>query len=430
MDNLYFFRSLHLNPKKTFLICQEIVSRWPVDGSLPLPPSPPERERVRELIRRAVLGSDIYRPDALLAAIMATDPTEDRTWRSHAVNVLAALPRPLSFEPLYVLYQHDYHHVALRNAVSGQYVRLENKSFNENDALAVFGENPVDGLVVAAFRYRHSIPRLIEHFRLQRSAPLAIHAAYACYQAAIRNPLGELEKPWLLGHSLPEAITALETHLTTNQEQGGFLAALVRVYGALSWKYKEVADHPFLPKFFERVTQKDMLGKPDERPDVWKFDREVAALVRRWLNDEKIKSFFDSVDAVPARKIFWRRTVPVIEEIHSFPACNGFAMKIGPIWFMEFGEHGNACYPYSDNDYQILRLNWGRMSYQMKEKTDSLKEKWRLYDPPSSYYYHGYKEYKVGDGRLPHSPTWNDWDPGWHRKFEAYIETFCGVTLE
>lgn len=412
-----YFRPLHLNPKKTFQVCQEITLRWPADGSLPPPVDDiAERRRIRELIRRTVLGSSIYRRDALLAAIMATDPTEDRAWRSHAIDILAALPRPLSFEPLYVLYQYYYHHIALRNAVSGQYVRLESKSFYENDALAVFCENPVDGLVVAAFRYCHSIPKLIEHFRLQRSAPLATHAAHACYQAVIRNPLGELEKPWLLGHSLGEAIIAMETHLSTKQDQIGFLVALVRAYGALSWKYKEVANHPLLPKLFERVTQKDMLSKPDERPDIWKFYPETAALVRAWINDEKIKKFFDSVDAEPARRIFWRRAVSVIDEIEDFPACSGFAMKIGEVWFMEFGQTGNACYPYPDNIFIALTNRYWGLSERGREYPGSLKRPSLVYD--------------LYEGTLRHAPTWNEWNPGWHRKFEAYIETFCGVTLE
>lgn len=411
------FRPLLLKPLKTILECEEIVRLWPEEGALPPPVDDAlERKRIRDLVRRTVPGGGLYKPDALRAVSMATDPAEEWSWRNHAVDVLAALPRPLAFEPLYMLYQHYYHHVALRNTVAGQYVRLVDKPFIERDAVAIFGENPVDGLVVTAFRYRHSIPKLIEHCHLQRSAPVAIHAAHACYHEAISNPLGELEKPWLLGHSLTEAITAMETHLSSNQDHSGFLSALVYAYGALSWKTQQVTDHPILNEFLKRVTQKDMLGRPDERPEVWKFDQEIANLVRSWINDKKIKDFFDSVDAEPARKILWRRAVPVIQHIRDFPACKGFAMKIGDVWFVEFGQTGNACYPYPDDAFQMLASRYWGLSERGREYTGSMKR-------PSLVY-------NMYEGTLRHAPRWSQWDDGWHRKFEAYIETFCGVTLE
>ena len=425
------FRALQLTPKKTVRVCEEIAERWPADGSLPASvDDAAERRRIRELVRQTTPGSPLYRRDALLAATIATDPNEARDWRSHAVDVLAALPKPLSFEPLYALYQHFYTHQALRNTVSGLYVHRMPKPFPETDALAVFGQNPVDGLIVVAFRYKHAIPALLQHFQLLRSAPLAIHAAHACYKAAIVHPLGDLEKPWLLAHSLGEALTALETHLANNQEQGGFLAALVCVYGALSWKYLEVASHPVLPKLFERITQKDMLSKPDERPDVWKFDSDVAALVRRWLNDEKIKNFFDSVDAEPARKIFWRRAVSVIDGIHSYPQCNAFAMKINNLWFVEFGKTGNACYPYEELKYKMVVQLWENESPKRKTNVDSLKYSHMVHVPSRGSISDGQHSYYVGAKTLIHFPTWSQWDSGWHRKFEAYIETFCSVTLE
>lgn len=428
------FRPLRLFPKKTAMVCKEIMERWPTDGSLPpLIDDSAERRRIRELIRRAIPGGVLYRPDARLAAIMAMDSSEARDWRAHAVNVLAALPKPLPFEPLYALYQHFYLHKGLRNTVGGQYVHLATKPFMETDALSVFGESPVDGLAVAAFRYLHSVPALIQHFHLQRSAPLAIHAARACYTAAIQNPMGELEKPWLRAHAWEEICEALETHLTTDQERGGFLAAIVRIYGALSRTYLEVAKDPLLPRLFERITQEDMLGKPDERPNVWKFDHEIAALVNKFLVDKIITDTFNRWDSEPARKEFWRRAISLIESsknIHEYKECKALAMKIRSIWFVEFGETGNACYPYGDKEYNSLHEQWKRLYSHQKEKPDNLKNKNLLYHTGYNKYTNGDKDYSVGDGRLLHMPSWYSEDSGWHAKFETYIEAFCEVALE
>jgi hypothetical protein len=426
------FSPFTLTPKKTIKVCEEITKRWPADGSLPEPTDDlAERNRVRELVRKTMPGVSLYLTDALIAVNMAIDVSEAQGWRDHAVNVLASRPKPLAFDPLYTLYQYFYDHINLRNTVSGQYVHLDKKPFPEASAQSIFGENPVDRIVIVAFRHQHSIAALSKHFGFRRSAPLTIQSAHICYKQVIDNPLGDLEKPWLLAHSLVELLLALETRLTTTHEHLGFLGAIVRVYGVFSWKYEVVANHPILPKIFERITQKDMLWLPDERPSAWQSDPEIANLVRRWLNDQKIKDFFDSVDAEPARKIFWRRAVSVIDEIQSYhPYFSAFAMRIGSIWFVEFGETGNACYPYESQEYQNLQYRWRYLPPDKKYKSAYLKEKQNIYLPVEDFYYYGYKEYGVGDGRLTHAPTWSTWATGWHQKFEAYIETFCDVTLE
>ena len=120
----------------------------------------------------------------------------------------------------------------------------------------------------------------------------------------------------------------------------------------------------------------------------------------------------------------------VIEDVHEYSLCNAFAMKIGSIWFVEFGEKPNACYPYEDDKYQLIRLRWGRLIPDKREKTDSLKDKSLVYQPDYGYYTDGEKRYVVGDGRMIHMPKWSEWDSGWHWKFEVYIAAFCEVTLE
>jgi hypothetical protein len=422
------FSPFTLTPKKTIKVCEEITKRWPADGSLPEPTDDlAERNRVRELVRKTMPGVSVYSTDALIAVNMAIDVSEAQDWRDHAVNVLASLPKPLAFVPLYTLYQYFYDHINLRNTVSGQYVHLDKKPFPKISAQSIFGANPVDQIAITAFRNLHSIAALSNHFGFQRSAPLIMNAAHKCYKSVIVNPLGNLEKPWLLAHSLEDLLLFLKIYLTINEEQLGFLGAIVRAYGALSWKYETVANHPILPKVFERIIQKDMLGLPDEHPSMWESDREVAKLIQRWLNDQKIKDFFDSVDAEPARKIFWRRAVSVIDEIHNYPICHAFAMKIGPIWFVEFGNTGHACYPYLDATYKSLRTI---ASFRNAQKVNQLKYSAQAYVPNK---YHGrYTSYYVGQKMtLTHAPKWVDnYESGWHQKFEEYIEGNCEVTLE
>jgi len=104
-------------------------------------------------------------------------------------------------------------------------------------------------------------------------------------------------------------------------------------------------------------------------------------------------------------------------------------MKIGQLWFMEFGHINNACYPYHDEVFQ--------QHFAHKQWYSGLKQIDLVFDPKSKAYgrrdkHRGFllAQYRVGVRRtLVHYPYPVRGAGGWWDKFDAYIQTYCGVTL-
>lgn len=95
---------------------------------------------------------------------------------------------------------------------------------------------------------------------------------------------------------------------------------------------------------------------PDHGPlsarERWRLhEDQVVELARRLRIRVEVEGFFSKLTAAPDRLAFWRDQIPRISEVQGFKRVSGFAMRIGPHVFVEFGEVGNALFVYDAQDW-------------------------------------------------------------------------------
>ena len=105
---------------------------------------------------------------------------------------------------------------------------------------------------------------------------------------------------------------------------------------------------------FARVVEAVARRMPsDRRHAAWtRLGSKAAELIRWWQTQRDLEKFFREFDADPARENFWRRYMRTITGVEAHKRASALAMKIGPVWFVEFGKPGNACYAYGDAEWR------------------------------------------------------------------------------
>jgi hypothetical protein len=90
----------------------------------------------------------------------------------------------------------------------------------------------------------------------------------------------------------------------------------------------------------------------------WKIAHEIDALFNKWDADDKL------------RKEFWSSYIDNIDDIQAFRTAEALAMKIGRYWFIEFGKTGNACYCYSQSQWELNRFRTKNNARMIKSPGD------------------------------------------------------------
>lgn len=421
-------------PKPTALnrAVEQLLKLWPLDDTPPeLPLVGAEAARIRALILATTPGTQLKRKDVKATFRLCLDNTEPVDWTSKAILVLVSMPEIPGFAPLYELYAGFYSNQGLRECTSTAYAKLptDQRKIPLERVEKVLGNDPIGELSWDTLVKLRPVSETIASCRISKSSALSVATFDATYRIVFDDPLRKEHAAWIRTHSAMQWIELLGNHYGTSQQRLFLLGAVVRAWGKIRASVAELNAHHVLNQLFERVTRDDMLGDPTKRKSLWDRDGELYILVRKWILDKKIQNFFDYVDAVPDRKNFWRRHIDTIEEIEDFQGDrSAFAMKIGQIWFMEFGQINNACYPYHESTFatQFANRRWD----------SRLKRIDQVYNPSATSFYLRDKrrgfvraQYQVGSRRtLVHYPHPVNGEGGWWNKFDAYIQTYCDLT--
>ena len=111
---------------------------------------------------------------------------------------------------------------------------------------------------------------------------------------------------------------------------------------------------------FSRVVEAVARRMPsDRRHAAWvRLGDKATELMRWWQTQRDLEKFFREWNADPEREEFWRAYVRHIRGVEAYRTASALAMRIGRIWFVEFGAIGFACYAFRDEDWQ--RSSWAR----------------------------------------------------------------------
>lgn len=400
----------------------ECLKLWPLDDTPPdLPLTRAETLRIRALILETTPGTQLKRRDIRGTFRLCLDNTETVEWVSKAISVLVAMPEQAGFNPLYDLYAGNYTNISLREATSAAYAKLDanNRRVPLERIEKVLSDDPLAALSWDTITTFRPVADTVSSCRLLKTSALSMSLFVETYNVVFEDPLRNEYAAWIRTHSSQQILELLGNHYGTSELRLRVIGAVVRAWNMLRASVSAINGHTVINALFQRVTRDDMLGDPMVRKIRWEADRELYDLVRKWVLDKKIQSFFDDVDANPDRKYYWQSKVDIISDYEDLSSGrSAFAMKIGKIWFVEFGDKGNACYPYSDESYRSIRRG---KHVAVSWEYDPLKQINRVFLPDSKVYFSDYREFKVTDRRtLIHSE-------GWYEKFNAYIRAFCDV---
>lgn len=414
----------------------ECLKLWPLDDTPPeLPLTHADAIRIRALILETTPGTQLKRRDVRGTFRLCLDNTEKAEWVEKAIAVLISMPEQPGFNPLYDLYAGNYTHVGLRQATSTAYAKLDanNRRVPLERVEKVLSDDPLAALSWDTITKFRPVADTVSSCRLIKTSALSMSLFVETYNVVFDDPLRNEHAAWIRTHSAQQILELLGNHYGTSELRLRVIGAVVRAWNMLRASVSAINGHDVINALFQRVTRDDMLGDPMERKIRWEADRELHDLVRKWVLDKKIQNFFDLVDAEPDRKDFWRRHIDDISDYEDFSNVgSAFAMKIGVIWFMEFGEKGNACYPYHESAFVTIR---GRRTWGNYYDIDSLKQVEKVYKPSKSEYgpigssYYTTYKYGITQRRtLIHSPKPHQGvGDGWWDKFDAYIRAYCDV---
>ena len=422
-----------LKPTAMNAAVEQLVKLWPLDDTPPeLPLTGADAARIRALILATTPGTQLKRRDVRATFRLCLDDTETQEWTNKAISVLISMPEIPGFAPLYELYAGFYTNASLRLCASTAYAKVppDQLKVTLERVEKVLGKDPVGELSWDTLVKLRPVAETIISCKLNKSSALSLAIFDTTYRMVFDDPFRSEHAAWIRTHSAQQLIELLGNYYGTSQQRLYLLGAVVRAWGMIKASIGAVNNHSVINALFERLTRSDMLGDPTQRKSLWDRDQDLYLLVRKWVLDKKIEDFFGTVDAVPDRKNFWRRHIDIIEDIEDFQGNrSAFAMKIGQIWFMEFGYVDNACYPYHDSVFA--------QHYANRTWASGLKRIDLVYNPSSKSYglrdkHRGFfrNQYQVGVRRtLVHYPDPVNGAGGWWDKFDAYIQTYCGVTL-
>jgi hypothetical protein len=405
---------------------------WPLDDAPPeLPLTHAETLRIRALILETNPGTQLKRRDIRGTFRLCLDNTETAEWVEKAIAVLVSMPEQPGFNPLYDLYAGNYTNTALREATSTAYAKLgpDQRRVPLDRIEKVLCDDPLAALSWDTITKFRPVADTVSSCRLLKTSALSMSLFVETYNVVFDDPLRNEHAAWIRTHSAQQILELLGNQYGTSELRRRVVGAVVRAWNMLRASVPAINSHNVINTLFQRVTRDDMLGDPMERKIRWESDRELQELVRKWVLDKKIQSFFDLVDANEDRKEYWQSNVDIISDYEDLSSGrSAFAMKIGKIWFVEFGENGNACYPYSDESYRSIRRG---KHVAVSWEYDPLKQINRVFLPDSTSYSSENREFKVTDRRtLIHSPKPTQSSEGWYEKFDAYITAFCDVQSE
>lgn len=414
-----------LKPVALITAMDECLKLWPLDDTPPeLPLTNAEALRIRALILETTPGTQLKRRDIRGAFKLCLDNTETAEWVEKAIAILISMPEQPSFNSLYDLYAGNYTHVGLRQATSTAYakVAIDQRKVTLDRIAKVLSDEPLVALYWDTMANIRPVAETLTSCRISKTSALGMGVLHETYDQVFNAPDRIEHAAWLRTHNATQIFELLANHYGTNELRIWVLGAVVRSWNMMRASVLSINQHPVINPLFQRLTKDDMLGDPMERKIRWESDRELHQLVRKWVLDKKIQSFFDSVDANADRKYYWQKKVDIISDYEDLSNDrSAFAMKIGQVWFVEFGENGNACYPYGDSQFASVRR--GRRWYS-SSNDDPLKQPNLVYKPP----FGEFGRFTVTERRtLRHFPYPIRYSGGWYEKFDAYIKAFCDV---
>lgn len=421
-------------PKPTALnrAVEQLLKLWPLDDTpQELPLVGAEAARIRALILATTPGTQLKRRDVRATFRLCLDDTEPPEWTSKAILVLVSMPEIPGFASLYELYAGFYTNNGLRQCTSMAYAKLptDQRKIPLERVEKVLGKDPIGELTWDTLVKLRPVSETIASCRISKSSALSLATYDATYRIAFDELAVKEHVAWIQTHSALQWIELLGNHYGTSQQRLYLVGRVVRAWGMIKGSVREVIAHKVLNALLDRVTLDDMLGDPIQRKSLWEQDHDLFVLVRKWMLDKKIQDFFDLVDANPDRKNYWRSKVDIISDYEDLSfGRSAFAMMIGRIWFVEFGEHGNACYPYNSEAYASVR----RGRYQsVTWEVDPLKIVGLVYNPVQRQYGTYSRTFNITERRtLIHSPKPSDRSRGWYEKFDAYIKAYCDFKPE
>ncbi len=382
-------------------------------------------ETVRAAVASAGFGARLSRKDAKLALRMCVRDEESIEWKEAAVRLAGPHLAGFGLRFLCHIYCFRFNDKRLRKHVSRRVADREpdRRPFPPEVPKLLFSNDPAMALARDALKKRLRLNDLESCYELPSGSLLL--------QEVLANLLLNASGDWYGELSETEVKYVFERVFTTHDSMAGFVESVVQACHMADWNPERIENTRFARELMETVTSREALGSPSRNVARWTLaSKKTRQLIQWWINSHEIAEFFDRVDANPDRKDFWRRAARVILDLHHCAYCGVFAMQIGDIYFVEFGEIGNACYVYSAEDFASVKSaydrwasNWGETNHLVA--TGKWKRKDMLLRSGVIRDVHG-RECANGAVRLIHSSGILGWQP----KFKAVVEKLTGARLD
>ena len=383
-------------------------------------------DAVRVAVESATRSTVLPRRDAKLALRMCVRDSEDTEWKKRAFSVVKPQLPGFGLRFLCHIYCHCYWDKRLRAHLAERFDARDDDRlpFPRQIADLLFSTNPPLAISRDAARKNLRLRQVQREYELPAGSDLL-------RDLQLQLLLGA-SKQWYEEMNAEEMTYAFESVLTTHEAMSGFVESFVQACQMSDWAPPDIDSSRHARLLMRRATKKDCLSTPRRHKARWSgASKATKRLVQWWVNAHEIAAFFDSVDAEPDRKRFWRRAARLMTDLHHSEFAGAFAMRIGDYYFVEFSVMGNACYVYSQESYERVKARYEkrRRRYGYSNRAlavDLWKDKKLLVKSPPIYDIYGRACFAKNSVRLIHYSGLQ----GWEAKFEAVIQRLTGKRLD
>jgi len=419
---LFTIGKFKVEPRYLSIARNEITKAWPPDDSAPQELKEMNSEDIARIIKKinqinSSVWINIKRRDLRIALALCKSQKNKLTlaWKKKVFDIINRQKRPFGIKVLFGIYQYCFESKPLKDAIL--------KSIDS------YSEQNLPYIIHKSVFFSEYPPISISKFILDEKLDLLSFPDILNLEK--RSPLSKMTRIQILKAANKEYINlhASETleDICSSEDVECTLLLLDKVVELYvtgdmdrTEDIVEFDKNPKLGKIFQAAIQNNLLGNIKENEVRWQNSSErVKKWALRWLVYHKIEEFFGKVDANPERKEFWHGYVREISDYDIFPNIPAFAMKIGNLYFIEFGDIGNACYVYTPDIYREINGDYQRYPSQ---DPASLKNKRLVLEGEATIYYRGYPHtIKAPLNHRSGKLTWFD-------KFSKYIEEFSMVS--
>jgi hypothetical protein len=157
--------------------------------------------------------------------------------------------------------------------------------------------------------------------------------------------------PWVASHGWEELMAFLDRH-RHGQPVGYVTRQLLEPLHRAGLETVDVSVQSRLGALVGALVER--LPQSQNAPAWQVLSDRAREVIRWWSTQRDLEKFFNQWHADPEREAFWRGYVRHIKTVESYKKASALAMHIGDYWYVEFGQINNACWRYSELDWQRM----------------------------------------------------------------------------